>query len=284
MLRPVKVALIQTGCSVNVKDNLAKTKRLVEDAARKGAEVVCLQELFNTIYFAFEQDPKYFDWAEPVPGGPTFMAMESVAQKNKVALVVPMFERDTVVPGLFYNTTAIFDRNGKYLGKYRKASLPQLPGYMEKFYFSPGNLGYPVFELSEGGPKIATVTCYDRHFLEGPRIEALKGAQIIFIPTCTSFYPELWELELRAHASFNTVFVAGVNRCGSEYPGQGRAYYGTSMVVDPTGAVMAKAGEGDEVLVADVPLDKIEERRRMAPFLRDRRPDLYHEIGEPSGL
>ena len=267
-----------------MKDNLAKTKRLVEDAARKGAEVVCLQELFNTIYFAFEQDPKYFDWAEPVPGGPTFMAMESVAQKNKVALVVPMFERDTVVPGLFYNTTAIFDRNGKYLGKYRKASLPQLPGYMEKFYFSPGNLGYPVLELSEGGPKIATVTCYDRHFLEGPRIEALKGAQIIFIPTCTSFYPELWELELRAHASFNTVFVAGVNRCGSEYPGQGRAYYGTSMVVDPTGAVMAKAGEGDEVLVADVPLDKIEERRRMAPFLRDRRPDLYHEIGEPSGL
>ncbi len=283
MPQPVKVGLVQTGCSLEPKDNLQKTTRLVEEAARKGAEIVCLQELFNTIYFAFEQDPKYFDWAERIPGGPTFVEMQDVARKNNVALLVPMFERDTVVPGLFYNTTAIFDK-GKYLGKYRKASLPQLPGYMEKFYFSPGNLGYPVFELGAGGPKIATVTCYDRHFLEGPRIEALKGAQIIFIPTCTSFYPELWELELRAHASFNTVFVAGVNRCGSEYPNQGKAYYGTSMVVDPTGAVMAKAGDGDEVLVVDIPLNKLEERRRMAPFLRDRRPELYHEIGEPPSL
>ncbi|MDG6991301.1 MAG: acyltransferase [Nitrososphaerota archaeon] len=280
----MKVGLVQMGCKIDTKDNVAKTTRLIEDAAKKGAEIVCLQELFNTIYFAYEQDPKYFDWAEPVPGGPTFKAMSAAAQKNGVALVVPMFERDTVVPGLFYNTTAFFDSKGKYLGKYRKASLPQLPGYMEKFYFSPGNLGYPVFELGEGGPKVATVTCYDRHFLEGPRIEALKGAQIIFIPTCTSFYPELWELELRAHASFNTVFVAGVNRCGAEYPGQSRAYYGTSMVVDPTGAVMAKAGEGDQVLVVDVPLNKLEERRRMAPFLRDRRPELYREIGETPKL
>ena len=280
----MKIGLVQMGCSSDNKDNVEKTTRLIEGAAKKGAEVVCLQELFNTIYFAFEQDPKYFDWAEPIPGGPTFKAMSSVAQTNGVALVVPMFERDTVVPGLFYNTTAVFDSKGNYLGKYRKASLPQLPGYMEKFYFAPGNLGYPVFKLGEGGPKISTVTCYDRHFLEGPRIEALRGAQIIFIPTCTSFYPELWELELRAHASFNTVFVAGVNRCGAEYPDQTHAYYGTSMVVDPTGAVMAKAGEGDEVLVVDIPLNKLEERRRMAPFLRDRRPELYHEIGEPPGL
>lgn len=280
----MKVGLIQMGCSIDPNDNVKKATHLIEDAVKKGAEIACLQELFNTIYFAFEQDSKYFDWAEPIPDGPTLKEMSSVAQENGIALVVPMFERDTVVPGLFYNTTAVVDSKGKYLGKYRKTSLPQLPGYMEKFYFGPGNLGYPVFELGDGGPKIATVTCYDRHFLEGPRIEALKGAQIIFIPTCTSFYPELWELELRAHASFNTVFVAGLNRCGAEYPGQTRPYYGTSMVVDPTGTVIAKAGEDEELLVVDVPLNKLEERRKMAPFLRDRRPELYHEIGEIPSL
>jgi beta-ureidopropionase len=280
----MKIGLVQMRCSVDTDDNVAKATRLIEDASKKGAEVVCLQELFNTIYFAFEQDPKHFDWAEPIPGGPTSRVMSAVAQKNGVALVAPMFERDTVVPGLFYNTTAVFDGKGKYLGKYRKTSLPQLPGYMEKFYFAPGNLGYPVFEIGERGPKIGTVTCYDRHFLEGPRIEALKGAQIIFIPTCTYFYPELWELELRAHASFNTVFVAGVNRCGAEYPEQSHAYYGTSMVVDPTGEIIAKAGANDEALVVDISLGKLEERRRMAPFLRDRRPELYGEISEPSRL
>jgi beta-ureidopropionase len=257
--------------------NLAKASKLIGVAARKGASIACLQELFNTIYFAYEEDPKYFDWAETIPG-PTTDKVAGIAKENNIAVIAPIFEKDTEVPGLFYNTAAVLDRRGKLVGKYRKTSLPQLPHYEEKFYFRPGNLGYPVFDLKDVGAKIGIVICYDRHFLEGPRILALKGAQIVFIPTCTAFYPELWELELRAHASFNTVFVAGLNRCGAEFPTQKKAFFGKSMVVDPTGAVIAQAGGGEEVLVADVPIKEVESRRKIAPFLRDRRPELYNEI------
>jgi N-carbamoylputrescine amidase len=273
----MKIGLIQMGCVFEKSKNMEKASRMVEEAASKGAKIVCLQELFNTIYFAYEEDPKYFELAETVPG-PTTQQMCELAKKLGVSIIAPIFEKDTDVPGIYYNTAVVIDSDGAILGKYRKTSLPQLPHYEEKFYFKPGNLGYPVFKLKESGVKIGVIICYDRHFLEGPRIEALKGAQIVFVPTCTSFYPELWELELRAHASFNTIYVAGVNRCGAEFPSQEKPYYGKSMVADPSGQIIAQAGSEEQTFVVDVDLQKVEERRRIAPFLRDRRPELYAEI------
>jgi beta-ureidopropionase len=273
----MKVGLVQMSASPEPRDNLAKASRLIGEAAKGGARIACLQELFNTIYFAYEQDPKYFDWAEPIPG-PTTDKISDIAKENNIVIIAPIFEKDTEVSGIFYNTAVVVDSQGRYQGKYRKASLPQLPHYEEKFNFKPGNLGYPVFDLKDIGVKIGTVICYDRHFPEGPRILALKGAQIVFIPTCTGFYPELWELELRAHASFNTIFVGGLNRCGAEFPTQTAPFFGKSMFVDPTGAVIAKAGGGEQVLISDIPLEEVETRRRIAPFLRDRRPELYGEL------
>ncbi len=273
----MKIALVQMTCTQKKEDNVSKAVNHIESAAKAGAKIVCLQELFNTIYFAYEQDPKYFDLAETIPGETTGIISDA-ARSHSVAVIAPIFERDTEVPGTFYNTAVVIDSNGKTAGKYRKASLPQLPHYEEKFYFRPGNLGYPVFNLSDIGAKVGVILCYDRHFLEGPRIEALRGAQIVFVPTCTSFYPELWELELRAHASFNTIFVAGLNRCGAEFPGQSEEYYGQSMLVDPKGKVLSKAGRGEEVFLAEANLSEVDDRRRIAPFLRDRRPELYSEI------
>ncbi len=272
----MKIGLVQMSGAPKKQKNIERAVERIHEAAEKGAEIVCLQELFSTQYFCVVQEPKYFDFAEPVPG-PTTNRLARVAKRDSVAIIAPIFEADTEVQGTFYNTAAIIDKNGKVIGKYRKTHIPQLVGYQEKFYFKPGNLGYPVFEIP--GLKFGLVICYDRHFEEGPRIQALKGAQIVFVPTCTGFYPELWELELRAHASFNTIFVAGLNRCGVEFPKQQPArYFGKSVVVNPKGEIIARAGEQESVLVADIHLQEVVERRKIAPFLRDRRPDLYGEI------
>ena len=271
----MKIALVQMAGASKKSQNIEKAVHLIGEAAKKGAKIVCLQELFSTQYFCVFQEPKYFDLAEPVPG-PTIDRIAEAAKRNSVAVIAPVFEADTEVPGTFYNTAAVIDGKGKIIGKYRKTHLPQLVGYQEKYYFKPGNLGYPVFQIP--GLKFGLVVCYDRHFEEGPRIQALKGAQIVFVPTCTGFYPELWELELRAHASFNTIFVAGLNRCGVEFPEQPARYFGKSIVVDPKGQIIARAGEKESVLVTDVDLKEVEERRKVAPFLRDRRPDLYGEL------
>ncbi len=271
----MKIGLIQMQGAPSKKKNIEKVVGYLGEAVGKGAEIVCLQELFSTQYFCAVQDVKYFDLAEPIPG-PTIDRLAKEAKKNSVAIIAPIFEADTEVSGTFYNAAAIIDQNGKVIGKYRKTHLPQLIGYQEKFYFKPGNLGYPIFDIP--GMRFGLVICYDRHFEEGPRIEALKGAQLVFIPTCTGFYPELWELELRAHAAFNTMFVAGVNRCGIELPVQPARYFGRSFVVNPRGEIIAKAGEDEAVLVADVNLAAVKERRKTAPFLRDRRPDLYSDL------
>jgi N-carbamoylputrescine amidase len=273
----VRVGLIQTQGSPKKQKNIEKVLGFIDEAANKGAEVVCLQELFSTQYFCVVQDLKYFDLAEPIPG-PTTNKLAREAKKKKLSIIAPIFEADTDVPGTFYNTAVIIDRNGRIAGKYRKTHLPQLIGYDEKFYFKPGNLGYPVFNA--GGSKFGVIICYDRHFEEGPRIEALKGAELVFVPTCTGLYPELWELELRAHAAFNTMFVAGINRCGIEFPQQPAKYYGRSFLVDPKGKIIAKAGEDEQLLVTDLDLDEVKERRKEAPFLRDRRPDLYGELSQ----
>ncbi|MDG6933208.1 MAG: acyltransferase [Nitrososphaerota archaeon] len=273
----MKIALLQMTCEENKEKNVRKAIDYIIKAGKQSVDMLCLQELFSTVYIARTQDESYFELAETIPG-PTIKQLMSAAKESNVALVAPIFEVDSDVPGTYYNTSAVIDRNGVFIGKYRKTHLPQLPEYEEKYYFKPGNLGYPVFQVD--GHKIGVYICYDRHFLEGPRIMALRGAEVIFVPTCTGFYPELWELELRAHASFNTIFVAGVNRVGSEYEGQKHPFFGGSLVSDPAGRVLAKASSEEEMLVVDLDLDQVVERRRRAPFLRDRRPDLYTPLAE----
>jgi beta-ureidopropionase len=268
----MKIALLQATASLEKEENVQKTLKYVEKAAAQGVDIICFQELFSTIYFPYHQDHKYFKWAETIPG-PTVNRMMEAAQKNNINIICPIFEIDTEVPGIFYNTAVLIDRKGKMLGKYRKTHIPQLVGYLEKMYFRPGNLGYPVFEVD--GHKIGIYICYDRHYPEGPRTMALKGAELVFIPTCTAIYPELWELELRAHASFNTMFVAGVNRCGVECDVQPGPYFGTATVANPLGKVVARATNEEQLLVADIDFNEVIERRVVAPFLRDRRPELY---------
>lgn len=273
----MKISLVQMTCSESKEENISKAIEYIKKASEQGADIVCLQELFSTIYFAYTQDPKYFELAEKIPG-PTINQLQAASKRYNVAIVAPIFELDSEVPGTYYNTAVVIDKNGEIKGKYRKTHLPQLPGYEEKYYFKPGNLGYPVFDVDNH--KIGVYICYDRHFPEGPRIMALKGAEIVFIPTCTGVYPELWELELRAHASFNTIYVAGVNRVGSEYHGQNYPYYGGSMVVDPSGKVIAKGNSEEGMINAEIDEKMLLERRRRAPFLRDRRPDLYGSLVE----
>src|SRR5579884_947441 len=169
----MKISLLQMSCSNDKEKNVEKAISYVKKASEAGSDIICLQELFSTIYFAYTQEPKYFQLAEKEYG---------------IAIIAPIFELDSDVPGIYYNTAVVIDSNGEYKGKYRKTHLPQLPGYDEKYYFKPGNLGYPVFEVSNH--KIGVYICYDRHFPEGPRIMALKGAEMVFIPTCTGVYPE----------------------------------------------------------------------------------------------
>ncbi len=274
----MKIGLIQMQGQPTKEENVSKALDHIRKAAAKGVQIICLQELFSTQYFCAMQDTKYFDLAEAIPG-PTVEQLAMAAKELGVTIIAPIFEADTEVVGTFYNSAAVISHEGKILGKYRKTHLPQLVGYQEKFYFRPGNLGYPIFDVQ--GCRFGIVICYDRHFEEGPRIEALKGAQIVFVPTCTGLYPELWELELRAHASFNTIFVAGVNRCGVEFPKhQPAKYYGKSLVADPMGQVISKSGEEEGMLVIDVDLEMVKDRRKFAPFLRDRRPDLYGELAK----
>lgn len=275
MVRKLKVGLVQMTVGHKKDDNVEKAQGYIREASKKGVKIVCLQELFYSPYFCVKQDPSFFSFAEPVPG-PTTEVMAGEAARNNVTIIAPIFEEDTEIPGYFYNTAVVISHEGRLLGKYRKIHIPQLVGYNEKFYFRPGNLGYPVFE--DWGCKFGVVICYDRHFPEGPRIEALKGAEIVFVPTCTGLYPELWELELRAHAAFNTIYVAGVNRCGLEFQEQPAVYYGGSMVINPLGEVVARAGNDESLLVAEVDLATVKERRINAPFIRDRRPESYTDL------
>ncbi len=271
----MKIALVQMRCTENKEENVKKTINYVREASTQGVEILCLQELFSTIYFPAVEDPRYFALAEPIPG-PTINRLCDVAKRFKVSMIAPIFEEDTEVVGIFYNTAVVIGSDGNILGKYRKTHIPQLPGYKEKFYFKLGNLPYSVFDT--GSCKLGVVLCYDRHFPEPIRIEAIRGAQIVFVPTCTAFYPETWELELRAHAAFNTIFVAGVNRVGKEFPHQAAKYFGKSLMANPRGDIVAQAGEDEELLIVDVNLGEVRERRKIAPFLRDRRPELYEDL------
>lgn len=271
----MKIALVQMRCTENKEENVKKTINYVREASTQGAELICLQELFSTIYFPAVEDTRYFALAERIPG-PTINRLCDVAKRFKVSMIASIFEEDTEVVGIFYNTAVVIGSDGNILGKYRKTHIPQLPGYKEKFSFKLGNLPYSVFDT--GSCKLGVVLCYDRHFPEPIRVEAIRGAQIVFVPTCTAFYPETWELELRAHAAFNTMFVAGVNRVGKEFPHQAVKYFGKSLIANPRGDIVAQAGEDEELLIVDVNLGEVRERRKIAPFLRDRRPELYEDL------
>lgn len=253
---------------------------LIAQAADRGARVCCLQEVFSTPYFCAEQEERWYATAERIPDGPTIKLMQSLAKKHGMVLIVPIYEMD--LPGVYYNTAAVIDEQGKYLGKYRKHHIPHCkPGFWEKFYFTPGDLGYPVFETRYG--RIGVYICYDRHFPEGARELGLNGAEIVFNPSATvaGLSEYLWKLEQPAHAVANQYFVGAINRVGVEKPWSIGEFYGQSYFCDPRGKVLAEATrDADAVVVADLDLDQIREVRNVWQFFRDRRPESYRHIAQ----
>jgi N-carbamoylputrescine amidase len=251
---------------------------LIGQAADAGAQIVCLQEIFFGPYFCAEQTTKWYDFTEPVPDGPTVRLMQDLARQRHVALIVPVYEVEQT--GVYYNTAAVIHNDGAYLGKYRKTHIPHVaPGFWEKFYFRPGNLGFPVFDL--GFAKIGVYICYDRHFPEGARALGLNGAEIVFNPSATvaGLSEHLWKLEQPAHAVANGYFVGAINRVGVEAPWNIGEFFGSSYFCDPRGAIFAQASrDKDEVLTADLDLDKIGEARKTWQFFRDRRPEMYESL------
>ena len=289
MSRIIRCSLIQATNVAASHLPLAQIKQAMIDkhleyirqAAETGAQIICLQEIFYGPYFCAEQETRWYDSAEAVPHGPTIRLMQDVARKHKVALVVPVYEVEQ--QGVYYNTAAVIHSDGSYLGKYRKTHIPQVaPGFWEKFYFRPGNLGYPVFDL--GFAKIGVYICYDRHFPEGARALGLNGAEIVFNPSATvaGLSEHLWKLEQPAHAVANGYFIGAINRVGMEAPWNIGEFYGTSYFCDPRGQVFAQASrDKDEVLTADLDLDLISEVRKTWQFYRDRRPEMYEALVKP---
>jgi N-carbamoylputrescine amidase len=272
----MRAALIQTSCSADVADNVARTEALLERAAAGGAQLACLQECFNTWFFAQRIDPRDQALAEPVDG-PSVTRMRAAAKRLGLYLVVPWYER--VMAGELYNSAVLVGADGEILSLYRKHHLPMSSHFNEKFYFRPGNVGFPVVDTPLG--RIGIMICYDRHFPEAARALGLGGAEYVFVPTATTtrgFSRSVWEPELRGHAIANGFWVAGVNRVGTELES---TYYGASVFVDPIGQVLAQAGDAEEVLLADLPRERVEEVRRAWPFYRDRRPDAYGALVRP---
>ena len=259
---------------------------MVRAAAADRAQIVCLQEIFYGPYFCAEQTTRWHDFAERVPDGPTVQLMMSLAKELSVALVVPIYEvedSDVEDERVFYNTAAVIGRDGAFIGKYRKAHIPHAaPGFWEKFYFCPGNLGFPVFDL--GFCKIGVYLCYDRHFPEGARVMGLNGAEIVFNPSAVIAGPNdfLWKIEPPAMAVANGYFVAAVNRVGTEAPWNLGDFFGQSYFCNPRGKILAEGSrDKDEIVTAGLDLDSIAEVRRAWPFYRDRRPDLYGDLVKP---
>jgi len=283
MARIVRGGLIQASTSGPVTDPTDQIRKrmiekhlgLIEEAAGKDVQVLCLQELFYGPYFCAEQKTRWYELVERVPDGPTIKLMQDQAKKFGIVLVVPIYEED--MTGVFYNTAAVIDADGSYLGKYRKHHIPHCePGFWEKFYFKPGNLGYPVFETAAG--RVGVYICYDRHFPEGARILGLNGAEIVFNPSATvaGLSEYLWKLEQPAHAVANQYFVGAINRVGREQPWDIGEFYGTSYFCSPRGKIIAEASrDKDEVVVADLDLDEIAQVRHVWQFFRDRRPESY---------
>src|ERR1700716_122490 len=287
MARIVRCGLIQAQCEWSpekfslgqIKEKMiAKHEKWIAAAAKSKVQILGLQELFYGPYFCAEQQSKWYGLTEPVPGGPTLTRIQKLAKKYRMVLIVPVYEVE--MAGVFFNTAAVFDADGKYLGKYRKHHIPHChPGFWEKFYFTPGDLGYPVFATKYA--KVGVYICYDRHFPEGARALGLHGAEILFNPSATvaGLSEYLWKLEQPAHAVANGYFVGAINRVGVEAPWNIGEFYGSSYFCDPRGRIVAQASrDKDEVLTADLDLDMIGEVRKTWQFYRDRRPDMYDPL------
>ncbi len=286
MSRVVRGGLIQCKNPINDESvSVAEVQRaaleahlpFVEEAAQKGVKLLCLQEIFNGPYFCPGQGVRWYDAAESVPG-PTTEVFQALAKKHQMVIVVPLYEREQA--GVFYNTAAVIDADGAYLGKYRKTHIPQVnPGFFEKFYFKPGNMGYPVFQTAYA--KVGVYICYDRHFPEGARALGLNGAEVVFNPSATvaGLSEYLWKLEQPAHAVANGYFVGAINRVGTEAPWNIGEFYGQSYFVDPRGKFLVTASrDRSELVTADLDFEQIEEVRRTWQFYRDRRPEMYGDL------
>jgi N-carbamoylputrescine amidase len=271
--RTVRTALIQTIGITPREDQNKHNVALIEQAAEQGAQIVCLQELSTGPYFCQVEDPEWFSLAEPVPDGPTTKLMGETAKRLGVVLIVPLFE---VADNFYYNTAVVIDTDGTLAGKYRKSHIPHGNCFYEKYYFKPGNLGYPVFGTRFA--KVGVYICYDRHFPEGARILGLNGAEIVFIPSATAGpSEEWWLLEQCGHAKANGYWVGTINRVGIEELGP-NDFYGTSYFADPNGTIVAQAGGTEEVLIHDVDLTPADWHVMPNTFWRDRRPETYQPI------
>jgi N-carbamoylputrescine amidase len=284
------VGLVQMAASSDAAENLERAVSFVEQAAAFGAEVVCLPELFRSQYFCQKEDAALFDLAETVPGAST-EALATIAREKKVTVIVPVFERRAA--GLYHNSAAIIDVDGKLAGIYRKMHIPDDPAYYEKFYFTPGDLGFRAFDTPVG--RIGTLICWDQWYPEGARLTALRGASVLFYPTAIGWHPhekeihgtaqrDAWQTIQRSHAIANGVYVAAVNRVGHEKSSDGGAgieFWGSSFFCDPFGIVVAESPiDHEDVLICEVDPARIEEVRRNWPFLRDRRIDAYAGIDQ----
>ncbi|MBU3717383.1 MAG: acyltransferase [Actinobacteria bacterium] len=276
----VRAALLQTDWPGTKEAMIDKHEAAVHEAAKQGAQVMCFQELFYGPYFCQVQEVEYYGYTELIPDGPTTQRFQSVAKETGMVLVLPMYE--VTQPGTYYNTAAVIDADGKYLGKYRKQHIPQTKGFWEKFYFKPGNGGYPVFDTAVG--KVGVYICYDRHFPEGWRALGLNGAHIVFNPSAThrGLSEYLWRLEQPAAAVANIYYVGAINRVGIEPLGT-NDFYGQSYFVDPEGKFVGDVGDPykPELIVRDLDMKKLLEIRDRWAFYRDRRPDAYDELVEP---
>jgi beta-ureidopropionase len=291
MPRIVRCGLIQASNPLGPEHSLEKIKKamiakhlkLIDQAVKKKVQVLCLQEIFYGPYFCAEQNTRWYELTERVPDGLTVKLMQTIAAKHRMVIVVPIYEQE--MTGLYYNTAAVIDADGKYLGKYRKHHIPQVaPGFWEKFYFTPGDTGYPVFNTRYA--RVGVYICYDRHFPEGARILGLNGAEVVFNPSATvaGLSEHLWELEQPAHAVANGYFVGALNRVGREAPWNIGEFYGKSYFCNPRGKIIAQASrDKDELVVADLDLDMIAEVRNTWQFFRDRRPDSYQPLTAQAG-
>jgi N-carbamoylputrescine amidase len=282
-MKNINIGLVQMSCSKNVQENINKSIQKIREAAAKGAQIICLQELFSSLYFCDEENPENFKLGEAIPG-PTTDLMQSIAKELGVVLIVSLFEKRA--QGLYHNTTAIIDADGTYLGKYRKMHIPDDPGYYEKYYFTPGDLGYKVWETKFG--KIGVLICWDQWYPEAARITSLMGADILFYPTAIGWDLEekdpainqeqydAWQTIQRSHAVANGLYVVSVNRVGVE---AGQQFWGGSFVANPHGRLLYLAShDQEETHVQTIDLDKTEYYRTTWPYLRDRRIDSYEPI------
>ncbi len=288
MARNLKAGVIQMANKLDTDRSCEEHRRAmteahlpyIGEAAKQGVRVLCFQEIFTGPYFCPSQDAKWYGMAEPIPGGPTTQLMMELAKKHGMVIVVPIYEEE--MTGVYYNTAAVIDADGTYLGKYRKNHIPQVAGFWEKFFFKPGNMGYPVFKTQYAN--IGVYICYDRHFPDGARCLGLGGAEIVFNPSATvaGLSEYLWKLEQPAHAVANGYYIAAINRIGTEAPWNIGEFYGQSYFADPRGQIVATGSrDKDELIAADLDMDIIREVRNVWQFYRDRRPETYGQITAP---